>query len=175
MKLDRNWNLSCIFVVTQVSWWTYIVFNMTVSTLWSSMKMPGKICVTASIVLHESSCTLYSSEWFLRSSYNNENIHIFCIICKKQMQGSRPMAHQNCTASCKEKKIPYGDAWHVVPFYQTVFWSFFRQIFFWHLVRISGHVELNYLLESTLWCIMLMLWCILCPIMRMKTGVERTL
>lgn len=146
--------------------------------------MPGRICVTAIIVLRESSSTLYSSEWFLWSSYNNENIHIFCIICKKQMQGPAlglhlqqmfTMAHQNCTASCKEKKIPYGNAWHAVPFYQTMFWSFFRQIFFWHLVRISGHVELNYLLESTLWCIMLMLWCILCPIMRMKTGVERTL
>ena len=148
------------------------------------MKMPGKICVTASIVLRESSSTLYSSEWFLWSSYNNENINIFCIICKKQMQGPRPWGtppanvHNGTSklhGKLQGKKIPYGNAWHAVPFYQTMFWSFFRQIFFWHLVRISGHVELNYLLESTLWCIMLMLWCILCPIMRMKTGVERTL
>lgn len=130
--------------------------------------MPGKICVTASIVLRESSSTLYSSEWFLRSSHNNENLGL-------HLQQMFKMAHQNCMASCKEKKIRYGNAWHAVPFYQTMFWSFFRQIFFWHLVRINGHVELNYLLESTLWCIMLMLWCILCPIMRMKTGVERTL
>ena len=138
------------------------------------------------IVLCELSSTLYSSEWFLRSSYNNQNnnIHIFCIICMKQMQGPRPWATppanvHNGTSKLhdklQEKKIAYGDAWHTVPFHHTMFWFFFRQIFFWHLVRISGHVELNYLLESTLWCIMLMLWCILCPIMRMKTGVERTL
>lgn len=63
------------------------------------MKMSGKICVTASIVLHESSTTMKIFIFFalfVRNKCGGPDLGL-------NLQQMFTMAHQNCRASCKKK------------------------------------------------------------------------